>query len=71
MAEQDLDGLKIVGLEYISYEVENPASAFDPFIEKEVRLYTSDESLSDKKSGVLFYKLVTLGGVHLQEFYRR
>jgi len=29
VAEQDLDGLKIVGLEYISYEVENPASAFD------------------------------------------
>ena len=71
VAEQDLDGLKIVGLEYISYEVENPASAFDPFIEKEVRLYTSDESLSDKKSGVLFYKLETLGGLHLQEIYRR
>ena len=67
----DLKGLKIKNLEYISYEKENPGKPFEPLIEKEIRLYTSDPDLGDKKYGVIFYKMETLGGLHAQEIFRK
>lgn len=66
----ELNGLKITGMEYISYEIEDPDNPYDPLIEKEVRLSVVDDTQVAKNVGVIFYSLKTLGGIHLEESFR-
>lgn len=70
ISREDLEGLKITGLEYVSYEIEDPDNPFDPLIEKEVRLSVVKGFQDGGKEGVIFYKMETLGGLHLEEVFR-
>lgn len=71
--DTSLENMEVTGLEFLNITVsaENPEYPSATRISPQVRVYVRDLTLPEKQGGVVFYEVGTIGGVHLEQIFKK